>query len=109
MVGFEDSHGSFGAAVGFSQSFDLVIENVGQAFDEDEWKDVIFKFGGIFLATNIASTIPEHLLHGFGAKDGATAGTTFAAARLFRTGEISRVSGDPRFLPHLLKKLIQCS
>jgi len=92
MVGFKDGDGGFDVAVSFDEPFDLVIEHVVQAFDEDERQDVVFEFGGVLLAANIACTFPEHLLHGFVAKDGAARRAALAAAGLAAFGDPNLVS-----------------
>ena len=50
------------------QPVDLVVEDVGETLEEEERQQVVLELRRVFLATDRASGVPQHLLHGLGGR-----------------------------------------
>src|SRR5581483_10937406 len=81
MIRLQNFKCCFPVAVRLVQSRYLIFENVGETFDEDQWQNVVFKFGRVFFAANPARRVPEHLLHGFCRKHRALRSPALSAPR----------------------------
>ena len=86
VVGLDQGGGGIGVAVGLGEAGDLVVEDVGKAFEEDEGEEVVLELGRVLLATNGAGGVPEHLLHGFVAEDGGAGEAAAGAGGIFDFG-----------------------
>ena len=66
MVGLGDLQGDVAVAVLLGQTVDLVVEDVGEALQEQQRQQVVLELRRVLLAADRAGRVPEHLLHGLG-------------------------------------------
>ena len=65
VIAFGDLKRGGAIAIFLGQAPDLVVEDVGESFQEQERQEVILELGRIFLTSDRAGGIPQHLFHGF--------------------------------------------
>ena len=55
------------------QTFDLVVEDIREALEEEERQQVVLELRCVLLAADGAGSVPQHLLHGLGRRNGRAA------------------------------------
>ena len=63
------------------EPLNFVVEDVGEALNEEEREEVVLELRGVFLAADRARGIPEHLLHALVAEHGTLLHSSTAASR----------------------------
>ena len=63
VVALGNLDGSFPVAVFLRQTREFVVENVGEALEEEQGEEVVLELGRVFFAADGAGGVPEHLLH----------------------------------------------
>ena len=66
------------------QPVDFVIEDIGEALEEEERQQVVLELGRILRASDRAGGVPQHLLHGLGGWNGRLASTRPPSGHAYR-------------------------